>query len=149
MVTTNNFPVDLKLSEPSVALVKGMLMPHFDNITPNEDYRYDLLAKKGTNELTFEVKWDDELKNTGNLAVEYESWGKPSGIITTQSDYWVFVDSYNNLYWIETTKLRELCPGLRKAVAIKNESKNKLYLLPLRDFKHNFIELNNILAKLN
>ena len=25
---------------------------------------------------------------TGNIAIEYESWGKPSGIASTEADYW-------------------------------------------------------------
>ena len=27
-------------------------------------------------------------QRTGNIAVEFESWGKPSGIDATESDYW-------------------------------------------------------------
>ena len=27
-------------------------------------------------------------QRTGNIAIEYESWGKPSGIDATESDYW-------------------------------------------------------------
>ena len=27
--------------------------------------------------------------STGNIAIEYESYGKPSGIMATESDYWL------------------------------------------------------------
>ena len=36
-----------------------------------------------------EVKSEKDLwQKTGNICIEYESWGKPSGIEATESDYW-------------------------------------------------------------
>ena len=36
-----------------------------------------------------EVKSERDLwQKTGNIAVEYESYGKPSGIMATESEYW-------------------------------------------------------------
>ena len=36
-----------------------------------------------------EVKSEKDLwQRTGNICIEYESWGKPSGIEATESDYW-------------------------------------------------------------
>ena len=36
-----------------------------------------------------EVKSErDVWQKTGNIAIEYESYGKPSGINATESDYW-------------------------------------------------------------
>ena len=36
-----------------------------------------------------EVKSERDMwVRTGNIAIEYESWGKPSGIAATESDYW-------------------------------------------------------------
>ena len=36
-----------------------------------------------------EVKSErDVWQNTGNIAIEYESYGKPSGIAATEADYW-------------------------------------------------------------
>jgi hypothetical protein len=36
-----------------------------------------------------EVKSERDIwQTTGNIAIEYESWGKPSGIRATESDYW-------------------------------------------------------------
>ena len=37
-----------------------------------------------------EVKSErDVWQRTGNIAIEYESYGKPSGIMATESDYWL------------------------------------------------------------
>jgi len=36
-----------------------------------------------------EVKSEKDLwQKSGNICIEYESWGKPSGIRATESDYW-------------------------------------------------------------
>lgn len=36
-----------------------------------------------------EVKSERDIwQSTGNIAIEYECWGKPSGIKATESDYW-------------------------------------------------------------
>ena len=37
-----------------------------------------------------EVKTDRMTHKTGNVFIEYESRGKPSGIATTDADYWVY-----------------------------------------------------------
>jgi len=39
-----------------------------------------------------EVKFDPMSKETGNIVVEIEMYGKNSGLMATQADYWVFYD---------------------------------------------------------
>ena len=52
-----------------------------------------------------EVKRDEQYKVTGNFYVEYFCNNKPSGISTTQSEYYfIYLDK---LYVIETSKLKE------------------------------------------
>lgn len=54
-----------------------------------------------------EVKRDEQYKVTGNFYVEYFCNNKPSGISTTQSEYYfIYLDK---LYVIETSKLKEKC----------------------------------------
>jgi hypothetical protein len=65
----------------------------------NSDFRYDL--KLGQLGETFvaqlfasklvEVKFDFGTYRTGNFYIEYESRGVPSGIATTQADYWMLI----------------------------------------------------------
>lgn len=84
----------------------------------NSDFRYDLdfgllgerlvlniLANK-----KIEVKTDKHTikgRATGNIFIEYESRGKPSGIATTEADYWVFVLSNEQIAIFETEWLKE------------------------------------------
>lgn len=39
-----------------------------------------------------EVKQDYKSKHTGNIVVEIEMYGKPSGLLSTTADFWVFSD---------------------------------------------------------
>ena len=105
------------------------------------DFRHDLeigqLAEKALADIienkTVEVKNDLKALDTGNLFVEYFSRGKPSGISTTQADYWCFV--IDDIYiLIATEKLKEMLRPLYKTKSdIKggdNNTSNGI-LLPL------------------
>ena len=50
--------------------------------------REEKIAEMLTNK-KIEVKSERDMwMKTGNIAIEYESWNKPSGIKATESDYW-------------------------------------------------------------
>ena len=65
----------------------------------NSDVRYDLKVGQVAEQALaaifegkkVEVKRDRKARLTGNVFVEYESRGKPSGISTSEADYWCFV----------------------------------------------------------
>ena len=67
----------------------------------NGDFKYDLAlgqigegwVGKMLSNNTIEVKFDFACCKTGNFYIEYESRGKPSGIATTQADYWMLIAS--------------------------------------------------------
>lgn len=67
----------------------------------NKDKRFDIALQEGeikekeladilTNK-KIEVKFDKKFKETGNIAIEFRSRGKDSGIITSEADYWAFM----------------------------------------------------------
>lgn len=82
----------------------------------NNDFRHDLklgqLGEKGLgkifSESTVEVKTDLKANKTGNVFVEYESRNKPSGLVTTEADWWCFIVSNTQLVLIRTDKLKEI-----------------------------------------
>ena len=82
-----------------------------------------------------EVKYDLLAYETGNIAVEYESRGKKSGISTTEATYWAFIlEELDQIVIIETGRLKKLCKrywGNRITGGDKNSS--KMVLVPLRD----------------
>jgi hypothetical protein len=83
----------------------------------NSDFKYDLqlgqLGEKYLNHILaykkIEVKTDLQFKDTGNIYIEYESRNKPSGIASTQSDWYAIVLSKEKIILITTDKLKDLC----------------------------------------
>jgi len=45
----------------------------------------------GHNDVKIEVKKDDWVVRSGNIAIEFESRGKPSGIMVTKASFWAHV----------------------------------------------------------
>jgi hypothetical protein len=49
---------------------------------------YDILDTD--TKIKYEVKADRWSYSTGNICIEYTSWNKPSGIVTTESDFYIY-----------------------------------------------------------
>lgn len=89
----------------------------------NSDFRFDLEFGKIDGESWFhklvtdkkiEVKSDRKTEETGNIYIEYESRGKPSGIKTTQADYWVYKVSNQKAIIIGVQELKDKLNDLVK-----------------------------------
>ena len=105
------------------------------------NFRYDLkvgqVAEQALADIfeksKVEVKRDLKAKTTGNLYIEYESRGKPSGISRSEADYWCFV--FENLFiFIETNKLKEMIEPMKGSTMDKrggDKNSSKGILLPL------------------
>lgn len=109
----------------------------------NSDFKYDLelgevkeieLAKIFSNS-TIEVKTDFLAKRTGNVFVEYESRGKPSGMSTSEADYYCFCIEESFII----LKAQELKLRCRKYIGTDRDVKggdsntSKGILLPVTD----------------
>jgi hypothetical protein len=82
-----NFDIDLKYGFDGETMVLGVL--------------------NGAHKV--EVKTDMAAHRTGNIAVEFRCNGKPSGISTTEADYWAFVLLNGEvIYFIQVERLKEL-----------------------------------------
>jgi len=103
----------------------------------NSDFRYDLKFGVVEGESWFhnivsnskvEVKTDRLTEKTGNVYIEYESRGKPSGIVTSQADYWVYKVSDGRAIIIEKEelkqKLRELVKNKKARMGVKGGDNN-------------------------
>jgi hypothetical protein len=55
---------------------------------------YDLIITKSGKETKIEVKSDRQAGRTGNMAIEFECNGKPSGISSTEADYYIYFIIY-------------------------------------------------------
>lgn len=84
-------------------------------MTYNNDFKFDLEFGVLNGETWFhelvsgkkiEVKTDRRTIETGNIYIEYWSRGKPSGISTTQSDYYVYKVGEEQAIIIATSQLK-------------------------------------------
>jgi len=86
-----------------------------------------------------EVKSErDVWQHTGNIAIEYESYGKPSGIAATEADYWfhnlcIGDDIFATLVF-DTDSLRRIIDNLdyKRSVSGGDHNASKMYLLNLQ-----------------
>jgi hypothetical protein len=86
-----------------------------------------------------EVKSErDVWQKTGNIAIEYECYGKPSGINATESDYWfhnlcIGEDVFATLVF-DTKSLRRIIDNLdyKKSVSGGDNNASRMYLLNLQ-----------------
>ena len=89
------------------------------------------LLRKG-NEL-IEVKTDYRAHETGNIAVELECRGKPSGLTTTEADYWAFIipGLDNSIILQRKERVMKLCQD-KPTVMVGDGKASKCVLLPIR-----------------
>ena len=121
------------------------------NLTPNKKDRkkFDIdlaygkvredLIKEMLQDKKIEVKSErDVWKRTGNIAIEYQCYGKPSGINATEADYWfhnlcVGEDVYATLVF-KTENLKKILDSLERKVSVNGGDHNasRMYLISLQ-----------------
>ena len=106
------------------------------------DFRMDLRLGQETehqyseifNGRDIEIKDDSKHSaKTGNVFIEYESRNKPSGIATTQADYWAIKTSEYSFVTIKTNKLKEIARkyiGTNRDVLGGDNNTSKGILIP-------------------
>lgn len=115
----------------------------------NNDKRFDLDLAYGKvfeqkvaeilGQSKIEVKTEkDKWKTTGNIVIEYESRNKPSGIITTDADYWLhnlaMGDDIVLSFLIKVSTLRKyIAKHNPRSVRGGDDMTSKLYLIKLTD----------------
>lgn len=115
------------------ALVKMDYAASFDVELEFGQLAEELQERMAQGKKRFEIKTDRLAHKTGNLFVEFESRGKPSGLSTTKADYWCFFVQETGVFiWLLTTRLQELVKGKRVVPGGDNNT-SKGYLLPLTE----------------
>ena len=117
----------------------------------NNDFRYDLEVGQEGERLVdalfkskrIEVKRDSWVGRTGNIAIEYESRGKPSGIATSEAEYWIIIFSreYEDkvMLVLETKRLKEVARKYLKDGSVKymgDSNTSKAVLIPLSEISN-------------
>ncbi len=138
------FALDLETAQETEKQISKLLQSELNckivKFGSNADW--DILISKDGAEKTIEVKEDFLSKDTGNLAVEFESRGKLSGISISKADYYlykIYLSLGMSEYWIiDTKKLKSMIKFelfLRKVSGGDKGSETKMYLFKIPVFK--------------
>ena len=112
----------------------------------NSDFKYDLkvgqvkekeLANILQNE-KIEVKTDLQAHRTGNIFIEYESRGKPSGIATSEAKYYC-IAIQETFIILPSTHLKKLCRlhlNTNRDRKGGDSNSSKGILLPVKNLYH-------------
>lgn len=110
------FDLDLQYGKVREKLVADML----------QDKKIEVKSERGL--------W----QKSGNIAIEYQSYGKPSGIEATESDYWfhnlcVGDETFCTLVF-DTNSLKKIIKNLdsKKSVSGGDNNASRMYLLNLQ-----------------
>lgn len=107
---------------------KGFI--YMDECNTNE---YDLKMSYGDKCYTYEIKTDVYKVNTGNMVIEFESRGKPSGISVTKADFFVTYFPFLGEIWnISSDGLKKLIANIKPRIFEHSGDQNsntKLYRL--------------------
>lgn len=125
---------------------KGKLLS--DNKTNTHDIQIEFPVRENTiwsGTKTLEIKTDVLISptyDTGNMFIEYECRGKPSGISVTTADLFItYFKNLNEVWVIPTNELKELVSTYRFR-EVKNAgdkgSRTCGYLIPRAKYRSNF-----------
>ena len=111
----SKFDLDLKYGQIQEQKVADML----------QDCKIEVKTERG--------QWH----KTGNIAIEYSCWSKPSGINVTKADYWFHRLNFGNENYMtlvfEVDKLKEIvknCKG-KKSIQGGDHKAARMWLIPL------------------
>ena len=123
---------------------RNSLEPSIDNRKKFDiDLQYGKIREKNVADMLqdkkIEVKSErDVWQRTGNIAIEYQCYGKPSGINATTSDYWfhnlcIGEETFATLVF-NTDNLRRIIKNLdkKKSVSGGDNNASRMYLLNLQ-----------------
>lgn len=130
----------------------------------NDNSKYDFIAKSPTKEFKVEVKQDvkcitPSIPNlptfdTGNIFIEYTSWGREAGIQVTEADLYAYMFGAlkpREIWIIPVDELKQLIENNDDLISTKNSgdegSETEGYLIPRWDYVEHFAVYKEINGK--
>ena len=100
------FKQDLKIGKQTEVKIMNLCekMGHKPIPVEGKFKGYDFFV--ADTKLAYEVKYDPKSVQTGNLVIEIEMYGKPSGLMSTIADWWIF-DTEKELITISPTQIKD------------------------------------------
>jgi hypothetical protein len=138
-----SFKADLAFGQQGEKMIPNLIdydsLEIMDGYFPDYDIKWTHNGKSGT----IECKLDRYTRTTHNIAIEFESNGKPSGIQKTKADnYFYFVHGTNQVYIIPTSAIKKAVSKklYTRIHQVNDTMKNKVYLFPESVFANYFHE---------
>jgi hypothetical protein len=129
MNNAEKFKKDLSQGQCGEYIISKWLEKYkgYKTIKFNDNNLYDILMEKPNgSSLTIECKtdrWEFFNKETGNIFIETRCSNKPSGIWSSIADVYAFYfPDYEELYFISTSKLKDLLKNNQELFEIKTLS---------------------------
>ena len=137
-----NFKQDL--IQGHIYELKSLNYLEYDTYIHDKAYRkeYDLIIIKDDKQIKIEVKSDKQASKTGNLAIEYECNNKPSGITSTEADFWMYFvvfEDRDECYKIPIEDLRREVSDCKR-VAGGDGMRARMYLLRIKNIQKYLVE---------
>ena len=104
--TANTFDEDLKVGHNAEKDVLKLLQTQYPSAIIIPGYCKEMDIYVPEIHKRYEVKKDFKSKYTGNLVVEIAMFGKPSALMTSKADTWVFVTPYKYAF-IERERIKD------------------------------------------
>jgi len=103
----NTFSQDLEFGHEGEEVVLDYIRTKYECAVriPKKFSDYDIWIPEISKSV--DVKYDVRSNDTGNFFIELYMSGKPSGLLSSKADWWVFYDGHR-FYWIELEKLKQL-----------------------------------------
>lgn len=103
-------------------------------LAPNKRFvEWDVKVTRGGLEAKYEVKCDRLTAKTGNFCIEYECSGHPSGINTTEANYYAYFvlhGTSHDLYLIPVERIRAVISSGCKKMNGGDGYRSRFYLIP-------------------
>lgn len=135
MIDYNNFNDTKKIGNIGETRIMEMLnFIGYKDIELSEGYQpdYDIKCLDKCNSIvTIEVKTC--MSSYPNIAIEFNSRGKPSGIYSTKADIFaVYREKSDIVYFGDTNKIREYiqCNDIETRENRQNDTNTKIYIIP-------------------
>ena len=140
--TDKAFQKDLALGQKIEQRILSVIQKKYpcSVLIPGKFKEYDIFIPE--NNLKVEVKVDYKSQETGNILIELFMFGKPSALLSTKADYWVYVlatgkQDYCKLVF-DVSKLKQIVERFKDNYRmIGDYNKSKCILIPLAELFKN------------
>ena len=151
-----DFDKDLPIAQKTEKQITEFLVSKgLEFIEDCDDNRYDVKMRftqgDESKEVTIEIKEDFTCERTGNIGVEIESWGRPSGIATSKADFYLYKvhepNGRKGIYMIKTSELKAMIKQRlwhREVIGGDPGSNSRNFLFRLEVVQKNFKYLGQL-----